>query len=106
MPLVDGNMTGSALVGNRRKLADMQTDFHVAVASRHGLRKAPKRLAGASKQSAAAVVLQHLRKTNDAVLRSAAWATVRDTIERDPAPYMTALGLALMPHKKPLRTMA
>ncbi len=106
LPLADGRMAGSDLVGNRRTLADMQTGFHAAVAAHHGLRKAPKRLAGTSRQSAATVVLQHLRVTHDAVLRSAAWAVVRDAIERDPASFATALGLELVPDKKPLRMMA
>ena len=76
-------------------LADMQAAFHAAVASHHGLRKAPKRLAGHSKDAAAHLVLKHLRAANDGVLRSAAWPTIRDAIERDPAPFIEALGLHL-----------
>ena len=94
------------LVGNRRTLADMQVAFHSAVASQHGLRKAPKRLAGPSKDAAAHLVLQHLRVTSDAVLRSAAWPTIRDAIERDPAPFIEALGLHLAAPQKPSKTMA
>ena len=106
LPLVGHKMAGSELVGNRRTLADMQAAFHSVVASHHGLRKAPKRLAGPSKDAAAHLVLQHLRVTSDAVLRSAAWPTIRDAIERDPAPFMEALGLHLAAPQKPTKTMA
>ena len=106
LPLVGNKMAGSELVGNRRTLADMQVAFHSAVASQHGLRKAPKRLAGPSKDAAAHLVLQHLRVTSDAVLRSAAWPTIRDAIERDPAPFIEALGLHLAAPQKPSKTMA
>lgn len=105
LPLVGNKMAGSELVGNRRTLADMQAAFHSTVASHHGLHKAPKRLAGPSKDAAAHLVLQHLRATNDAVLRSAAWPTIRDGIERDPAPFMEALGLHLAAPQKPTKTM-
>ena len=106
LPLVGNKMAGSELVGNRRTLTDMQAAFHSVVASHHGLRKAPKRLAGPSKDAAAHLVLQHLRVTSDAVLRSAAWPTIRDAIERDPAPFMEALGLHLAAPQKPTKTMA
>ena len=106
LPLVGNKMAGSELVGNRRTLADMQVAFHSAVASQHGLRKAPKRLAGHSKDAAAHLVLKHLRAANDGVLRSAAWPTIRDAIERDPAPFMDALGLHLTAPQKPPKTMA
>ena len=72
--LVGHKMAGSELVGNRRTLADMQAAFHAAVGAHHGLRKAPKRLAGPSKEAAAHLVLQHLRKANDGALRSTVWA--------------------------------
>ena len=106
LPLVGNKMAGSELVGNRRTLADMQAAFHSVVAAHHGLRKAPKRLAGPSKDAAAHLVLQHLRVTSDADLRSAAWPTIRDAIERDPAPFMESLGLHLVTPQKPTKTMA
>jgi hypothetical protein len=105
LPLIDGRMKGSDLMGNRRKLLEVQQDFHNAVAGRYGLKKAPKRLAGASKQQAASAVLDHLKKASDAALRSKVWPSFRDGIERDPAPYVVALGITLTPPKKKLRTM-
>lgn len=106
LPLVGNKMAGSKLVGNRRTLAEMQAGFHSVVASQHGLRKVPKRLSGQSKEAAAHLVLQHLRKGNDGALRSIAWPTIREAIECDPAPFMEALGLNLAAPQKPTKTMA
>lgn len=105
LPLIDGRMVGSDLMGNRRKLLELRQDFHQAVAARYGLRKAPARLAGASKHNAAAAVLAHLKKASDAALRSKVWPLVRDAVEADPGPYIVALGIKLDPPKKKQRTM-
>lgn len=105
LPMIGGRMVGSDLMGNRRKLLEIQQAFHEAVAGRHGLRKAPARLAGASKHRAASAVLSHLNKASDAALRSKVWPSVRDAIEGDPGPYMLALGITPEPTKKKMRTM-
>jgi len=105
LPLIGGRMVGSDLMGNRQKLLEIQRDFHHAVAARHGLKKAPGRLIGASKRRAASAVLDHLKKASDSALRSAVWPSVRDAIESDPGPYMAALGITLELPKKKLRTM-
>lgn len=44
LPLVDGRMVGSDLLGGKQKLAAMVRQFHADVASRYGLGRAPKRL--------------------------------------------------------------
>lgn len=105
LPLVDGRMVGSDLHGGKQKLLAMQKDFHDAVASRYGLRKAPARLAGATKQAGAKAVLQRLRDTADAALQSKVWAPLRDKIESDPASFLSALGIELETVKKKLKTM-
>lgn len=106
MPMVNGKMVGSDMVGNRRRLLELQQDFHRAVAARYGLRKAPARLAGAAKQGAVSAVLGSLKRAADGAMRSQVWPTIRDAIESDPAPYVMALGIELDPPKKKLRTMA
>ena len=65
LPLVQGRMVGSDLVGDRRKLATAQNGFHAEVASSYGLRKAPARLSGASKERAATLVLEKLKTLSD-----------------------------------------
>ena len=105
LPLIDRRMVGSELMGNRRKLLDLQQSFHVTVASRYGLKKAPARLSGASKQRAASAVLDHLKKSSDAALRSKVWPSIRDNIEHDPGPFVLALAITPKAPKKKLRTM-
>jgi hypothetical protein len=105
VPIINGRMTGSDIVGNRIRLRELQQDFHTKVGSRYGLAKAPGRLAGRGKANAAAGVLEKLRASSDAVLRSGIWPTVRDVIERDPAPFAVALGVDIQVPKKKLRSM-
>ena len=105
LPMVNGKMAGSDMVGNRPKLLQMQQDFHRDVAAKYGLRKAPARLAGATKQRAASAVLGRLQAAADGAVSSVAWATIRDAIERDPAPFLAAMAIELEPPKKKLRTM-
>ena len=104
LPLIDGRMVGSNLHGGKQKLLALQKDFHAAVASKFGLSKAPARLAGTAKQAGAKAVLQKLRETSDGALQSAAWAVIREAVERDPGPFLLALGLELATPKKKLRT--
>lgn len=105
LPLVNGRMAGSDMVGGKQKLLALQKHFHDKVASRYGLRKAPAKLSGATKQAAALAVLKDLRRTSDAALKSKVWATFREAIERDPSPFLLALGIMLEVPSKPLRTM-
>lgn len=104
LPLIDGRMAGSDLIGGKQKLAALQQDFHAKVAGSYGFTKAPARLSGTAKQAWVKAVLQKMRETSDGALRSAAWPAVREAIERDPAPYMLALGIELSTVKKPGRT--
>lgn len=106
LPLIDGRMDGSNLIGGKQKLMALQKEFHAAVASTFGLSKAPARMAGTTRQAGARAVLQKLRDTADSALQSAAWAVIREAVERDPAPFMLALGIELVAPKKPGRTMA
>lgn len=106
LPLIGGRMDGGRMVGNKQKLIEMQKQFHLDVAGRYGLSKAPARLAGASKQDAAKAVLKKMRETGDSALHSAVWATLRDKIESDPGPFLLALGIELQAPKKKLKTMA
>ena len=106
LPLIDGRMAGSDMLGGKQMLMTLQKQFHLDVAGRYGLDKAPARLSGASKQAASTAVLKRLRETGDKALQSKLWATMRDVIERDPAPFLVALGIELQAPTKKLRTMA
>jgi hypothetical protein len=104
LPLIDGRMIGNKLIGGKQKLMALQKEFHAVVASTFGLSKAPARLSGSTKQAGAKAVLQKLRETSDGALQSAAWAVIREAVERDPAPYLLALGIELATPEKKLRT--
>lgn len=105
LPLVDGRMAGSDLIGGKQKLAALQQDFHAKVAGAFGFTKAPAKLLGTAKQAGAKAVLQKMRETSDGALHSAAWPAIREAIERDPAPYLLTLGIELSTVKKQGRTM-
>ncbi len=106
LPLIGGRMVGSDALGGRAKLAAMHSEFHAQVAAPYGLQRAPARLQGSAKTAGASAVLQHLRGTEDAAMRSAVWGVTRECIERDPALFLAALGLAAPEgRKKLLRSM-
>ena len=104
LPLIDGRMDGSNLLGGKQKLMALQKDFHAAVASKFGLSKAPARLAGTAKQAGAKAVLQHLRDTANPILKDRGWPAYRDAIEAAPASFLLAYGLELATTEKKLRT--
>ena len=104
LPLVEGRMKGSDLIGGKQKLALLHNGFHCKVASLFGLSKAPARLSSSAKQAGAKAVLQKLRETSDSALQSAAWAVIRDAVERDPTPFLLAMGIEVKAtEKKPKR---
>ncbi len=106
LPLLNGKMNGGKMMGHRAKLLAMQQSFFDDVAARHGLKKSPARLVGASKQAATVAVLQSLRAASDPALKSEVWAAFRECIERDPAPFLLALGIESKMPPKQMRTMA
>lgn len=91
LPLVNGRMVGSDLVGGPCRLRAMLADFHARVAQGFGLKRTP-RMTVQTKEQAAAAVLAHLRAIGDPVLKSALWPVVRDAIERDPRPFAESIG--------------
>lgn len=105
LPLIDGRMVGSDLVGNRQRMVAMHNQFHADVASRHGLKKPPTGLTKAAKESAAVALLKYLTGNEDPALRSAIWPQIREAFEKDPAPFLLALGLGFAEKPKKLRSM-
>lgn len=107
LPLIDGRMNGSDLVGNKQRLQFLHNDVHTAVGARYGLAKAPARLQGQAKEKTAQAIIQRLRATNDTAQASALWPVLRDMIDRDPAPFAQSLGIDLATQTaKAARTMA
>jgi hypothetical protein len=104
VPLVNGRMVGSDMVGNRQTLRALQSKFFDEVARPFGLTKPPARLMGAAKTETAARVIATMKASNDPALKSAAWAVIRAAIESDPAPFVATLGVAITPKAKRLRS--
>lgn len=109
LPLVGGRMRGSGLIA-RPELAALRNSFSQAVARIFGLKEPPSRMSGAAHGKAVRLVLARLESSQDAILRSGLWSTVRRDIERDPARFIAALGIEFETNKpatnKPARTMA
>ena len=106
LPLIDGRMNGSDMIGGKQKVTAMQTQFHQSVAARYGLHKAPARLNSAAKLAASVAVIKKLRQTGDKALQSAAWPNIRAGIENDPRPYLLSMGIEVTTPKKKLKSMA
>lgn len=104
VPLIDGRLKGSDAVGNKRKLAELQSNFFTNVAAGFGFSKPRGKLSGNAKAQTVNRVLDKL--SNDLASKSAAWSVIRDNVERDPMPYALALGIEVDYKAKPMKTMA
>lgn len=103
LPLFNGRMVGSKMMGNRSRLLAMQADFFEKVGQRYGLgRQTPaKQYSRAARVKAAEVVVNDLRKNpkrlDDPAIRDA----VRDALAENPMPAMGALGFEMPQAKAP-----
>jgi len=95
LPLLEGKMNASKMVGNTQKLEAMQDQFHAEVTQLYGLRKPGGRLSVTAKKAAAKAVLQRLRETDDSALQSAGWANIRAGIENEPGPWLLTFGIEI-----------
>jgi hypothetical protein len=92
LPLVDGKMQGSSMVGGIGNLTRLRNLFYSEVARHYGLsRNESKRLSSMDKQSLEKMVLAKLQ--NDPAMQSKAWACFRDAIHNDPMPYAQLLSI-------------
>lgn len=106
LPLIEGRMRGSEMLGGRSQLAALHGEFHAVVAAPYGLRRAPAKLQGSAKASGVESVLLALNGSSDAALRSSVWGVIRECIERDPSAFMVAMGIAARdPEPRKLRSM-
>lgn len=104
LPLFDGRMRGSALMGNRTSLQAMQADFHAKVAERYGLKRGTpaKRYSGAARASAADRIVTALRRAKNSLDDPAIRDALRDAIaETMPVHLMELLGLDMPEVKTP-----
>ena len=94
LPLMDGKMQGSAMIGNRGDLMRRINQFHKDVAGRYGLSKSDrKRLTSTDKQELEKLVLACLK--NDTAKQSSIWPCIRDEIHKNPLPFAQMLDIEL-----------
>lgn len=91
-PFIDGKRAGSKIIA-AAPLKALLRDFSVDVAQPNGLHMNPTALKGAARHAASSQVLAHLQKSQDEVLRSLLWPTIRSQIVARPDAYVAALGL-------------
>ncbi|MBI3284498.1 MAG: plasmid recombination protein [Burkholderiales bacterium] len=105
LPLVDGRMLGSDLVGGKAKLKAMQDDFHEQVGTRYGLtRQAPHKRASAALRRQAIELAFNTLDANSG-LQSKINRVLVEAHLNNPEPLLLALGLA-MPKQKVRETFA
>lgn len=103
LPLVNGRMVGSDLVGNKTRLQAMQASFFEEVGHRYGLTrpKAQRRLNQATRDKAASLIVTAIQGSPELLEREDIESALLDSIRRDPAPLLTALGLTMpLPAKR------
>lgn len=104
-PIQNGRWVGSKLI-DRSNTHALRESFKSCVADRYGLRMVDK-LTGKQKTDAIAIVLEDIEAHHKSLIAMPIWQPVRQSIERNPAPFVAALGLALKDKAPPKRkTMA
>jgi len=107
LPLVDGRMIGSELVGNRNRLREMQADFYRNVSSQHGLTKPSTAGRMPSKQlrdGAAKMLYEAIVANPSVLLRPDVRMQLCECVARNPAPLAEVLGMAMPERQKKRRT--
>jgi len=104
LPLLDGSMRGSDMVGNKTRLRALQTGFYEAVGIKYGLQRPAARLSSQAKANTAREVFTRLK--NDPVMLSALWPLIHDLIRHDPAAFAQVLGIAIAKAKSRVQKSA
>lgn len=92
LPLVDGKMGASKLLGDRVQIQAYQDSFYNAVASRHGLQSIRNKTPKLARQDRAQRVISHIRTRHPELLQSPLWQVFRDKILKDPDSFLDAMG--------------
>lgn len=95
LPVRDGKLVGSELLGNRATMKAMQKDFHERVASQYGLRMpAAKKRHSAAQRAAGIALLRDTLQANSGLTERAIDALLVPHA-KNPEPLLVALGLAM-----------
>lgn len=108
LPLVNGRMVGSELLGNRNRMREMQADFYRCVAIEYGMTKPSSAGRAPSKSvrdSAAKMVFDALVANPSVLLRPDVRMKLSGCIACDPAPLVEALGMTMPERRTKRRTL-
>lgn len=106
LPMVNGKMIGSKLMGYKKNLSSLQEVFYENVSKRYGLERPPKALNNAQRKKAAMDVLNHLVQTQDPVTKSSHWPSFVEVIYKFPIGFAKAIGIEIsMICSRPMKTM-
>ena len=95
LPVRDGKLVGSELLGNRATMKAMQKDFHEQVAKQYGLRMpAAKKRHSAAQRAAGIALLRDTLQANSGLTERAIDALLFPHA-KNPEPLLVALGLAM-----------
>lgn len=103
LPMRGGEWKASRVFGAKPDMAKLQDDFFRIVASRFGVRRAPKKLRAKEIEAGAKAVLIELQRRDAPELRGPLWPRTREDIKRNPRPYAELLGIEI---KRQLKTLA
>ncbi|WP_395406352.1 plasmid recombination protein [Pseudoduganella sp. UC29_106] len=100
LPLIEGRMVGSDLMGNRSKLQALQADFQLKVARRYGLARqpAPARLSASQRREAIDLAFAALEANSG--LQTSLLRVLLEPHRGNPEPLLLALGITLPKAKK------
>jgi hypothetical protein len=94
LPIIDGSMRGSDMVGGPGNLKRLSNLFYSEVGIHYGLGKvSSKRLTIFERSELEQSVLKRLK--DDSVKQSAIWPLVRDSLRKNPQPYADLLSISL-----------
>ena len=99
LPMLNGRMNGSDMVGYGHAFNRHSASFYDTVASKFGLALPPKPLTRPERRDATATVIRALRRLGDGALRSPVWPAVRAAIDDDPRPFLYELGIDFEPRR-------
>jgi Plasmid recombination enzyme len=100
VPLRDGKLAGSAILGGKAQIWATLNEFHTHVASAYGLAKPRARISSAQRRLLAKNVIERFTSGSDPAIRSLAWADIRVSIERDPERFAQRFGIEITPVEK------
>jgi hypothetical protein len=95
VPIKDGSLTGSSMLGYGAGFRALLRNFQTQVAASYGLIVHQPIAGAAERRAAAAAVFQKLRADRDPVMSSAVLTVIEQFIANKPGPFAAALGLRL-----------